>query len=105
MSLGQKQRKFALMLAQLICYAYSLGYELSFGRGSVSKAANEADGGHKRSLHLLRLAQDLNLFKDASFLTDGAEHSVLHDYWDMLGGAKRIAKDMNHYSLEHDGMK
>jgi len=105
MSLGQKQRKFTLMLGQLICYAYSLGYEFSLGRGSVSKAANKADGGHKRSLHLLRLAQDLNLFKDESFLTDGGRHSVLHDYWDKLGGAKRIAKDMNHYSLEHGSMK
>ncbi len=105
MTLGQKQRKFTRMLGQLISYAYSIGYEMSQGRGSVSEAANKADGGHKNSLHLLRLAQDYNLFKDGKYLQDGADHSVLHDYWDRLGGAERIKNDMNHYSYAHNGMR
>lgn len=92
------------MLGMLITHAYLIGYELTLGRGSVSAAANKADGGHKRSLHLYRLAQDLNVFKDDVYLTDGTGHDVLHDYWDSIGGAKRIKKDMNHYSFEHQGM-
>ena len=105
MTLGEKQRKFTLMLSQLIGYAYSIGYEMSLGRGSVSEAANAADGGHERSCHLVRLAQDLNLFKDGRFITDGEGHDALHDYWDALGGAERIDNDMNHYSIEHNGIR
>ena len=105
MTLGAKQREFTQMLGQLICYAYSIGYEMSLGRGSVSEAANEADGGHKDSLHMLGLAQDYNLFKGARYLSDGRGHDVLHDYWDKLGGAERIKNDMNHYSYAHNGMR
>ena len=92
------------MLGLLNVYAYSIGYELTLGRGAVSQAANKADGGHTRSLHLSKLAQDYNIFKDGVFLRDGTGHAELHNYWDKLGGAKRIAKDLNHYSYAHDGM-
>ena len=104
MTLRQKQTQFVQMIGQLIAYAYAQGYELTFGRGRVSYAANAADGGHKRSLHLSGLAQDLNLFRDGVWLKDGTGHDVLHDYWDSIGGAQRIPDDMNHYSLQHDGM-
>lgn len=105
MTLGQKQREFTRMLGLLNVYAYSIGYELTLGRGAVSAAANKADGGHKASLHLLKLAQDYNLFKDDEYLTDGTGHDVLHDYFDRLGGSKRIAKDLNHYSYPHGNMR
>lgn len=105
MTLGQKQRKFTLMLADLLHFAYANGYELTLGRGAVSEAANAADGGHPKSLHLLRLAQDLNVFKNGVFLTDGSGHDELHDFWDSIGGAPRIADDLNHYSLAHEGMR
>ena len=105
MTLGDKQREFTHMLGQLISYAYSIGYELTLGRGAVTEAANKADGGHKRSLHLSKLAQDFNLFIAGNFIVDGTAHDILHDYWDKLGGSKRIAKDLNHYSYEHNGMR
>jgi hypothetical protein len=101
MTLRQKQSNFSLALAKLIIYAYSLGYEITFGDVF-------AKTGHKvGSVHYLRLAGDLNLFKDGKWLDTGVEmekgHNLLHDYWDTLGGAKRIAKDLNHYSFEHEG--
>ncbi len=107
MTLGDKRRKFTLMIAHLILYAESLGYGVSLGRGYASAAANEADGGHEESLHLDGLAQDLNLYDvgTGEYIRDSRGHDLLHDYWDRMGGAARINKDMNHYSLAHRGMR
>ena len=105
MTLGALQRKFTLMLGKLILKAYELGYELTLGEGY------DDDGvGHmKGSMHYIRLAQDLNLFKDGVYLGSGPEaekgHGMLHDYWDELGGAKRIPRDLNHYSMEYQGRR
>lgn len=97
MTLREKQSKFALMLGKLIIHAYEAGFEITMGDVY-------AISGHKQnSNHYIRLAADLNLFKDGKYLTDGSGHDILHDFWDSLGGAPRILKDMNHYSLEHEG--
>lgn len=105
MSLLDLQFDFTRKLALLVLYAYEIGYTVTYGRVYASEAANKADGGHERSLHTVRLAADLNVFKDRKWLTDGSGHDELHDFWDKLGGATRIAKDMNHYSMEYNGMR
>lgn len=102
-SLGDLQRKFTLLTGKLIIYAYEQGYELTFGEGYV---ANKT--GHKPdSNHYIKLAQDLNAFKNKVWLDKGAEmekaHNLLHDYWDSLGGAPRIKNDLNHYSMVYQG--
>jgi hypothetical protein len=102
MSLGTEQRKFVAMIGKLIIYTYEmLGYELTFGE------SYDDDGvGHmKGSLHYVRLAQDFNVFKDGVFLTDGTGHKEMHDFWDSIGGAPRIEKDLNHYSLVWEGKR
>lgn len=105
MTLGVLQRQFTLMLGKLIIKAYELGYELTLGEGY------DDDGvGHmKGSMHYIRLAQDLNLFKDGVWLDKGpaAEKgfNILHDIWDELGGAERIAKDLNHFSVKWAGRR
>jgi hypothetical protein len=103
MTLGQAQRDFAKMVGDLVVHAYLIGYEITFGDAW-------AKTGHKQgSNHYIRLAIDLNLFKDGEYLADGPEmlkgHSLLHDYFDTLGGAKRIANDLNHYSYEWNGSR
>ena len=99
MKLGDKQRAFSLALAKLIIHAYELGYEITFGDVW-------AKTGHKpNSNHYIRLAADLNLFKDGLFIVSGEGHDVLHDYWDTLGGAERIENDLNHYSFEYKGSR
>ena len=102
MKLGDKQRKFTRMVAHLIQYAYSIGFEMTFGDAYRDERVTY---GHRKSLHRSRLAVDLNLFIDGEYITDGRGHDKLHDYWDMIGGAERIADDMNHYSVEHGGMR
>jgi hypothetical protein len=105
MTLGQKQRKFVGMLGRLYVWMYANGYECSLGRGFVSAEENERVGGHPKSNHLHGLAQDINLFKDGEYLTDGTGHVEMHDYWDLIGGAARIGKDLNHYSIKHNGIR
>jgi hypothetical protein len=97
LTLREKQSIFVLMVRDLITYAYDMGYEITFGDAW-------ARAGHKNnSNHYVRLAIDLNLFKNGSYLVKGGAHDLLHDYWDTLGGAPRIVNDMNHYSVVHEG--
>ena len=100
MSLREKQSKFVRMVADLIIFAYDNGYELTFGDAY-------AQSGHmKNSNHYIRLAVDLNLFKDGKYLQDTAHHKPLGEYWESIGGSwGGRFQDGNHYSLEHKGRK
>ena len=89
------------MLGKLLIYIYEQGYTATFGD------VYALTGHKKNSNHGLRLAADLNLFLEGKWLNKGAPmekaHSLIHDYWDSLGGAKRISNDLNHYSVEYQG--
>ena len=111
MMLGQKQRKFTRMIAQLIEYAYQNGYELTFG-DAYRDPRLHGDVGVKKSyssansLHKSRLAVDLNLFKNGQYLTTTEAHKPLGEYWESIGGTwGGRFNDGNHYSLEHQGRK
>ncbi len=102
MSLRELQSKFALMVANLIFHAYSIGYEITFGD------AYAKDGHKKNSNHYIRLAVDLNLFKYGLYLTKTEDHKPLGEYWESLGGSwggRFSNPDGNHYSLEYKGRK
>lgn len=113
MTLGSMQRKFTLMIAQLIVFAYSRGYELSFGDAyrdpRVFGELGQTKGyGRANSLHKLRLAVDLNLFKDGKFLQSTDDHKELGEFWESLGGTwggRFSSPDGNHYSLKYRGMR
>ena len=80
--------------------AYELGYEVTFGD------AWARDGHRDRSLHYIRLAVDLNLFKGGVFLKGSDDHLPLGEYWEGLGGSWGGRwGDSNHYSLEWRGRK
>lgn len=100
MTLGQKQRLFTRKLGLLFAYAYEMGYELSMGDAWAKT------GHRKGSLHYLRLAQDLNLFKDGRYLRSTESHRPLGEFWESIGGTwGGRFNDGNHYSLEHQGRK
>ena len=110
MTLGEKQRKFTRMIADLIVFAYDNGFELTFAEAyrTPEQAALNAKAGKgiSTSLHLDRLAVDFNLFKDGAYLTQTEDHRPLGEYWESIGGAwGGRFKDGNHYSLEHGGRK
>jgi hypothetical protein len=62
--------------------------------------------GSPNSLHRLRLAIDLNLFRDGVFLTSTNDHLPLGEFLESIGGTwgGRFG-DGNHYSLAYGGKK
>jgi hypothetical protein len=97
MTLGKKQEEFSLMMAKLIVWAYGQGYKIRMGDVF-------ANTGHKEgSNHYLKLAADILVYKPGATEQDLEAHKRMHDAWDALGGAPRIAKDLNHYSVVWNG--
>lgn len=113
LKLGAKQRKFTLAVAHLIQYAYSQGYELTFGDAYrdervFGKMGERKGYGKPNSTHKLRLAVDFNLFKDGKYLDKTEDHKFLGEYWESIGGTwggRFEDRDGNHYSFEHNGFK
>lgn len=115
LSLREKQSIFVREIANLIIYAGSQGYELTFGEAYRSKEEAErlanADKGIKNSLHTVRLAIDLMLFKGGKYLTNTKDYEFLGLYWE----AKSVPdlqycwggrfNDGNHFSIAHAGKK
>ena len=111
-TLGDKQRRFTRMVAELIHWAYANGYELTLGDAFRDPRVHGIAGDKKAgsysaaySNHKLRLAVDLNLFKDGQWLTTDQAHAPLHDFWESIGGGARIAGDSNHYSLLYENRR
>jgi len=93
-SLRQKQSEFVRMVAKLIIFATDNDYELTFGD------AYAITGHKKNSFHYKRLAIDLNLFKNGSFLLSTQAHEKLGLYWESIGGTwGGRFNDGNHYSF------
>lgn len=110
-SLRQKQSRFAAMIPRLIDKAIELGYEVTLGDAFRDHRLHGEPGvkmgyGHSKSCHKLRLAIDLNLFKDGKFLSGSEDHKPLGMWWESQGGTwGGRFQDGNHYSIEHQGMK
>lgn len=124
LTLGQKQRLFTRLLAQLITHAYDKGYELTLADGNVdpvrrgrpldhqdAPAVRFVDTVHMPgSLHYCRLAQDLNLFVGGGYIDDGG-HPAWADlgvWWEaqhpLCAWGGRF-QDANHFSVQHEGKK
>ena len=111
MTLGDKQRRFTRMVSLLIEWAYQNGYELTLGDAYrdprvFGQHGEKESYSSARSNHKLRLAIDLNLFKDGEYLTKTSDHAPLGEYWETLHESCRWGgrfDDGNHYSMEHWG--
>ena len=114
-TLGQHQQRFLPLVAKLIEFAYAQGYTLTAGemyRSPEQAALNAQHGtGIANSLHILRLAVDLQLFKDGTYLTDPVAYQPLGDYWKTLdpacawGGDFVHLVDADHFSLSGGGIR
>lgn len=110
-TLRQKQSRFAAMIPSLINKAKELGFEITLGDAYRDPRLHGELGvkkgyGHSKSCHKLRLAIDLNLFKDGKFLGSSEDHKPLGEWWESQGGTwGGRFNDGNHYALEHEGMK
>jgi len=116
MRLGEKQRIFTHCIAQLIIFAYSKGYQLTFGDAYRDPRLHGGMGekkGYGRwfSCHKVRLAVDFNLFKpgkngEMRYCTKTDDHKELGEFWESLHPLCRWGghfNDGNHYSFEHNG--
>jgi len=98
-TLRQKQSRFVLMIADLINYARSGNFELTFG---------DAYRENNTLCHGMRLAIDFNLFVDGKYCHATEWHAALGGYWEFLSpdarwGGRFKQPDGNHYSLTHEG--
>lgn len=108
MILSHRQRLLVKLLPRLIDFAYGQGYELSLGDAYRDARVHGLMGvkmgyGHKGSNHKIRLAIDLNLFKDGVFLQATEDHKPLGEFWKSLHPLCRWGGDFNdgnHYSIE-----
>lgn len=114
MRLGEKQELFSYNMALLILYAYGLGYKVRTGevQRTIDQAAKNArDGsGILKSLHILKLAVDLHLFKDGKYLQESEDHRELGTFWKSLHPDNRWGGDFskpdgNHYSMTFRGVQ
>jgi hypothetical protein len=113
MSLRKKQSEFARLVAKLIERAYDLGYEVTLGDAYRDPRVHGDLGvrksySHPSSAHKVRLAIDLNLFKDGEYLEGSAAHQPLGEWWEEQHPLARWGgrfNDGNHYSMEHAGVK
>lgn len=111
MTLGEKQELFMRLLPRLLDQAHELGFELRGGdlfRDPRVHGEFGSPGGYgaQRSCHKLKLATDLNLFKNGEWLSSSAAHQPLGEWWEKQHPLCRWGgrfNDGNHYSLEHDG--
>ena len=96
----QAQWEFSWMLGVLLREAYVRGYKVTMG--DVFARDGHMDG----SLHYVKLAVDLNLFRGGKYLTSSKAHLPLGVFWEGLGGSwgGRFG-DGNHYSLSYRGKK
>lgn len=106
MILSQLQQTFVLNVAELIRYIDGCGFACTFGEAWrpewVAKKYAEERKGIEKSLHIIRLAIDLNLFKEGKYLSNSGAHKPFGDYWEGLhpnnnwGGRYG---DGNHYEM------
>jgi len=99
------------MVGKLIEQAFVMGYEVTLGDAFRDPRVFGAIGvsrgyGHPKSAHKMRLAIDLNLFKDGVFLSTTEDHKLLGEWWESQGGTwGGRFEDGNHYSMEYNGIK
>jgi hypothetical protein len=111
--MSQLQEQFAQSAAGLIIQAATMGYTITLGEAwrTPEQAQWNADHGLgiTHSLHMERLAIDLNCFKAGVLITDGSQLADLGAWWKALGTNYRWGGDFthlpdgNHFSLSPDG--
>ena len=110
-TLFEKQVRFAGMVPGLIAKAQALGFQVTLGDAYRDPRVHGELGvkrgyGHASSAHKVRLAIDLNLFRDGKFLQSTEDHRPLGEWWESIGGTwGGRFRDGNHYSLSHLGVE
>lgn len=114
MKLSEKQAVFTQNVAMLLLWAHRLGFDVTLGecyRTPEQAALNAKRGvGIANSLHIQRLAIDLNLFRGGLYLIRTEEYAALGAFWKSLDPLNRWGGDWKkpdafHFSMEHEGVQ
>lgn len=112
MRLVEAQQLFAQLVARLIQEAHAQGYAVTFGEAhrppETARLYAQQGRGTLNSLHSLRLAIDLNLFRGGKYLTATEDHRPLGEWWEKQHPRCRWGgrfNDGNHYSFTPDGRR
>ena len=100
MRLGEKQELFADLITEHIQWLIGRGYKVRLGDFFAH------DGHKENSNHYVKLAADLNLFKNGEYLTETEQHRESGEKWETRHPMCRWGgrfNDGNHYSMWHDG--
>lgn len=106
------QQTFSRNVALLLLHADTLGFGVTLGEAWRSPEAAKLNAkrgtGISNSLHIDRLAIDINLFLGDQYLPTTADHQQLGEYWKTLHPLNRWGGefgDGNHYSMTYQGRK
>lgn len=118
MSVLALQFQFSHDTALLLQKAEELGYRVTLGEALRTQAQAQANAqsgaGIAHSLHLEKLAIDINLFKEVNgewvYIENEEGHDKLGAWWKTISPAHRWGgdfpkKDFNHYSISPDGVR
>jgi hypothetical protein len=113
--MSKLQEEFAQSAAKLIQKAQEMGFTVTLGEAwrTPEQAQWNADHGKgiSHSLHMERLAIDLNFFKNGAYITDGSQLKEVGEWWKSLGTSYRWGGDFshlpdgNHFSITPDGVR
>ena len=113
MSTNAKQARFTYKIAQLIIWAKEthnidlIGAEL-FRTKEQAEIYAASGKGILNSVHRLKMALDMYVFKDGKIIWDGPEYKLIGDKWktmdpDARWGGDMKRRDVYHYSFFHKG--
>ncbi len=115
--LQRKQFAFSALLPHLLDKALVMGFDIQLGeiwRPPEMAAIYAARGtGIKNSLHELRLAIDLNLYKNGKLTDSWFDYEPIGQFWKRLGTLNEITTwggdfkrpDVFHFSVSHNGIR
>lgn len=113
MTLLETQVAFTSLVPRLIDKAFASGFEVTLGDAYRDPRVHGVPGvkmgySHPKSGHKNRLAIDLNLFVDGTFVQSTEVHKTLGEWWEQQHPLARWGgrfNDGNHYSFEYNGVK
>lgn len=113
----RKQLLFGELLTRLLVWLHANGYQVTIDEGfrppETAALYAKQGRGSKNSLHTLKLAQDINLFKQGVLLDKMEQYRQAGEFWKGLNPECRwggdftgtTGGDARHFSIEYQGRK
>lgn len=114
-TLIEKQKAFPGLVCRMLLWLSENNYEVTFGETyrppETARLYAEDGKGISNSLHCVKLAIDLNLFRGGKYLRTNDDYRWAGQFWKGLSTGQLTCVwggdwgDGNHFSIEHNGVK